>query len=182
MRLRAIISLAFHVLSLGVLLAGPAHAQSPAHLAGAATTGGEGGAAPALPTTLTPALVDALMSELSDEQVRQLLREELQRQAAEQAAAEDDKMDSYAEVVARLDGMFITIGERTARWWVALGNLAERQATVEERLASGSLGPWGIVGALISVPALTIAAIVLAQDKRTRPIAVILSRDGRPMG
>ncbi|MEO1316633.1 MAG: AI-2E family transporter [Pseudomonadota bacterium] len=41
---------------------------------------------------------------------------------------------------------------------------------------------WGIVGALISVPALTIAAIVLAQDKRTRPIAVILSRDGRPMG
>ncbi|MEL6576057.1 MAG: mechanosensitive ion channel family protein [Pseudomonadota bacterium] len=163
MRLRAIISLAFHVLSLGVLLAGPAHAQSPAHLAGAATTGGEGGAAPALPTTLTPALVDALMSELSDEQVRQLLREELQRQAAEQAAAEDDKMDSYAEVVARLDGMFITIGERTARWWVALGNLAERQATVEERLASGSLGPWGIVGALAALVAAGLIPAFLAR-------------------
>ncbi|MEM9761828.1 MAG: mechanosensitive ion channel family protein [Pseudomonadota bacterium] len=146
--MHAVISLAFLVLSLGMPPAGPAHAQSPAHLAGAATTGGDDGAAPALPTTLTPAVVDALMSELSDEQVRQILRDELQRQAAEQAAAEDNKMDSYEEVVARLDGMFITIGERTARWWVALGNLSERQATVEERLARGSLGPWGIFGAL----------------------------------
>ncbi|MEO1530690.1 MAG: AI-2E family transporter, partial [Pseudomonadota bacterium] len=40
---------------------------------------------------------------------------------------------------------------------------------------------WGIVGALISVPALAIVAIALAQSERTRPIAIILSQDGRPM-
>ncbi|MEM6944251.1 MAG: AI-2E family transporter [Pseudomonadota bacterium] len=40
---------------------------------------------------------------------------------------------------------------------------------------------WGIVGAIISVPALTVAAIALAQSPRTRPIAVALSQDGRLM-
>ncbi|MEM7497236.1 MAG: AI-2E family transporter [Pseudomonadota bacterium] len=40
---------------------------------------------------------------------------------------------------------------------------------------------WGVVGALISVPALTITAIAMAQSERTRPIAVLLSLDGRPM-
>ncbi|MEM6678699.1 MAG: AI-2E family transporter [Pseudomonadota bacterium] len=40
---------------------------------------------------------------------------------------------------------------------------------------------WGVVGALISVPALTIVAIACAQSPKTRAVAVILSRDGRPM-
>lgn len=42
--------------------------------------------------------------------------------------------------------------------------------------AGGAL--WGIVGALISVPALNIAAIVCAQFQTTRPVAILLSSDG----
>lgn len=38
---------------------------------------------------------------------------------------------------------------------------------------------WGVTGALISVPALTVVAIALAQSERTRAAAILLSRDGR---
>ncbi|MGF1551797.1 MAG: AI-2E family transporter [Paracoccaceae bacterium] len=38
---------------------------------------------------------------------------------------------------------------------------------------------WGVTGALISVPALTVVAIALAQSERTRSAAILLSRDGR---
>ncbi|MEM6487379.1 MAG: AI-2E family transporter [Pseudomonadota bacterium] len=37
---------------------------------------------------------------------------------------------------------------------------------------------WGIIGALISVPALTVIAIALAQGHRTRQYAILLSRNG----
>ncbi|MEM6971866.1 MAG: AI-2E family transporter [Pseudomonadota bacterium] len=38
---------------------------------------------------------------------------------------------------------------------------------------------WGVTGALISVPALTVIAIAMAQGERTRPVAILLSRDGQ---
>ncbi|MEO0957275.1 MAG: mechanosensitive ion channel family protein [Pseudomonadota bacterium] len=147
MRFSSVASLTLLFLALAGMLPQGAAAQSPVPLA---SSGGESEPArPTLPSTLTPELVDATLSELSDEQVRRLLREELQRQAEEQAAEADETMDSYAEVVERLDRMATTIGERTSRWWVALGNLAERQRNVEERLSLGSIGPWGILGALV---------------------------------
>lgn len=37
---------------------------------------------------------------------------------------------------------------------------------------------WGVVGALVSVPALTMAVIACAQAEATRPAAILLSRDG----
>jgi len=43
--------------------------------------------------------------------------------------------------------------------------------------AGGAL--WGIVGALVAVPLLSIAVIVFAEFRSTRPIAVLLSSDGR---
>ncbi|MEL6265012.1 MAG: AI-2E family transporter [Pseudomonadota bacterium] len=38
---------------------------------------------------------------------------------------------------------------------------------------------WGVTGALISVPALTVATIAMAHGARTRPVAILLSRDGK---
>lgn len=38
---------------------------------------------------------------------------------------------------------------------------------------------WGITGALVAVPALSIAGIVFSQFASTRPVAVLLSSDGR---
>ncbi|MEM9782742.1 MAG: AI-2E family transporter, partial [Pseudomonadota bacterium] len=37
---------------------------------------------------------------------------------------------------------------------------------------------WGVTGALISVPALTVIVIAMAHGERTRPIAIMLSRNG----
>ncbi|MEM9223238.1 MAG: AI-2E family transporter [Pseudomonadota bacterium] len=42
--------------------------------------------------------------------------------------------------------------------------------------AGGAL--WGIIGAIIAVPVLTIALIVCAKIKRLRPVAVLISADG----
>jgi len=41
----------------------------------------------------------------------------------------------------------------------------------------GSL--WGVVGAFLSVPITVIEMIVLSHFPRTRPIAILLSADGR---
>ena len=43
--------------------------------------------------------------------------------------------------------------------------------------AGGAL--WGIVGALISVPLLTMIAIACAQSEETRAVAILLSKDGQ---
>jgi predicted PurR-regulated permease PerM len=38
---------------------------------------------------------------------------------------------------------------------------------------------WGVVGMFLCVPITVVALIVLAQFKTTRPLAVLLSADGR---
>jgi predicted PurR-regulated permease PerM len=38
---------------------------------------------------------------------------------------------------------------------------------------------WGVVGMFLCVPIMVVALIVLAQFKTTRPLAVLLSADGR---
>ncbi|MEM7498396.1 MAG: mechanosensitive ion channel family protein [Pseudomonadota bacterium] len=125
-------------------------AQTPTHALAAGETASEGDdAAPSLPSPLTPDLVDATLAELSDEQVRRLLREELQRQADEAAAASASEMNSIADATRRLDAMFVTIAERMERWREALGNIEEWRDRLIERLALGSAGPWGILGAFL---------------------------------
>jgi AI-2 transport protein TqsA len=41
---------------------------------------------------------------------------------------------------------------------------------------------WGLAGALLAVPFAAIMVIVFAQFDGTRPLAVLLSRDGRVCG
>jgi predicted PurR-regulated permease PerM len=38
---------------------------------------------------------------------------------------------------------------------------------------------WGIAGAILSVPIMAILVIVFSEFESTRPIAVLLSKDGR---
>ena len=39
---------------------------------------------------------------------------------------------------------------------------------------------WGIAGAFLAIPIMTIVTIVLSEFSATRPFAILLSRDGRP--
>jgi predicted PurR-regulated permease PerM len=39
---------------------------------------------------------------------------------------------------------------------------------------------WGITGAFLSTPLTVVAMAILAEFKSTRPIAVLLSGDGKP--
>jgi predicted PurR-regulated permease PerM len=38
---------------------------------------------------------------------------------------------------------------------------------------------WGIAGAILSVPIMAILVIIFSEFESTRPIAVLLSKDGR---
>ncbi len=82
--------------------------------------------APSIPQELTPPEVDALLSRLTDAEIRALLRDELVRRAEAQAAAAPPTMDGWAAIEMRLGQMGATIGERVARWAVAIANLDER--------------------------------------------------------
>jgi hypothetical protein len=41
---------------------------------------------------------------------------------------------------------------------------------------------WGVVGALLSTPLTVMAMAIFAEFKGTRPLAVLLSSDGKPYG